>query len=262
MDEDVEQLLRHERQRPSLPPARVERMWRAVSQELAVLQASPGGAAGRHAPASGSSAQPTGPLVAPVPAGPAPMSTASWLGRSAAMLHGHLPWMALTLGLGSIGGLVAGGQLSRAVRHLAGAPTGAARVPELGEPPAPEPSKTQILQVAPSPMATARPAMIAVPAGGATSRSDSGRRSRDNTLAGERAMLERAESALRRGDWSAALHETETYAQRFPRGELVEENLYLAMRACLAGGDQAGARMRLEELRRRFPHSALVQPKE
>jgi hypothetical protein len=258
MDEDIEHLLRHERERPSMTPARVERMWRAVSQELAVLQASPGGVAGRHTPASGSSAQPTGPLVAPVPTGPAPMPTASWLGRSAAMVQGHLPWMALTLGLGSIGGLVAGGQLSRAVRHTASAHTEAARVPELGAPapePAPEPSGTPILQAAPSPMVAPPPAMIA------TNRPDHGRR-RENTLAGERAMLERAESALRRGDWSAALHETETYAQRFPRGELVEENLYLAMRACLAGGDQAGARMRLEELRRRFPHSALVQPKE
>jgi TolA-binding protein len=115
---------------------------------------------------------------------------------------------------------------------------------------------------APSPAPTRAPAAAPAAAEAKRDTAPSLEKRRDPALADEHALLERAESALRRGDWSTALRQTETYAQRFPQGQLAEENLYLALRACLAGGDDAGARARLEQLHRRFPHSGLVRSRE
>ena len=77
-------------------------------------------------------------------------------------------------------------------------------------------------------------------------------------LAGERALLESARSALAEGDPARAQKMLERHAQRFPRGQLAEEREGLAVRALVAAGRPDEARARAQAFERRWPRSIFL----
>jgi hypothetical protein len=82
--------------------------------------------------------------------------------------------------------------------------------------------------------------------------------SRANRLAAERALLDRARSALMRGDGETALGPLGKHARSFPRGQLVEEREGMRVKALVLAGRQTEARARASSFRRRFPHSLFL----
>jgi hypothetical protein len=77
-------------------------------------------------------------------------------------------------------------------------------------------------------------------------------------LAGERALLEEGRAALRRGDAPTALGLLGQHAQKFPRGQLIEEREGLRIRALAADGQEAEAKARAAAFKTRFPHSIFL----
>jgi hypothetical protein len=107
------------------------------------------------------------------------------------------------------------------------------------------------------------PAMAPAPASAAaapmsTPLSSSTARSRDTDLAAERAILERARSALARGDGPGALAPIAQHGREFARGQLVEEREVLAVQALVAAGRGKEAAERGAHFRKTFPHSLLL----
>jgi len=241
LDGDVEALLRIERDRPSVSGAPVERMWSAIALEL------------------GAAAIPGAAEASPVGGAASPAQSAVGSGIGKLVLLKALPWMAVSLAVGSIGGFVAGhrvaGSRARVTPVVKQRETaeraGPAAVPELA------PLASPVVSLGESP----RPATTAPSVLGPAAPSPHGRRNprarSDDGLAEEEALLRQAESALRAGNWSTALAEIDAYDRRFPKGELAEEAAYLGVRACRRGGDAASAHARLLDFRRRFPGSPL-----
>jgi hypothetical protein len=79
----------------------------------------------------------------------------------------------------------------------------------------------------------------------------------DAQLAQERALMERARSALARGDSSEALRATGQHAKSFPRGRLSEEREALAIQALAAAGRRSEAEQRAASFERYYPNSVL-----
>jgi hypothetical protein len=77
-------------------------------------------------------------------------------------------------------------------------------------------------------------------------------------IAAERTLLDRARSALARGDASGALTAAGEHEQRFPEGVLVEEREAVAIRALILGGRRAEATQRAATFRRRFSRSLFL----
>ncbi len=71
----------------------------------------------------------------------------------------------------------------------------------------------------------------------------------------ERALVERARTALARGLASDALAATDQHTKRFPRGRLAEEREALAVQALALSGDKKAAEARAGRFRRSFPNS-------
>lgn len=82
---------------------------------------------------------------------------------------------------------------------------------------------------------------------------------RDADLAAERSLLERARTALGRGDANGAVEALGQHAARFPRGRLGEEREALWIQALVASGRTDESRARFERFRSRHPQSLLVQ---
>ncbi len=80
----------------------------------------------------------------------------------------------------------------------------------------------------------------------------------DLRLAQERALLERAHTALDRDSPTEALTALAEHERRFPSGALSEEREGLTIQALVLSGDVEAARARVEELRRRYPQSLLL----
>jgi hypothetical protein len=74
-------------------------------------------------------------------------------------------------------------------------------------------------------------------------------------LAEQLALLDGAASLLRRGDPAGALDAVQRHSTRFPRSLFEEEREALAIRALVASGDRAAARVRTEAFSRRFSRS-------
>jgi hypothetical protein len=243
MDEDLEELLRHERERPTLSRARVDRMWQAVAAELAMLPPGTASESQLTKPATESTTVAATPLRMSAP------TIAPLLRHVTLVAKAHLPWMAISFGLGSTGGLVAGRSLEKqhvpAATSVGLSPTAPEVIPSL-----------PTLEI-PTPSIAAPPSSVASTTvhGGQHDHRPIG--ARDVALDSEQEMLRRAEDALHRGDWAGVLSQTTAYTARFPRGELSEENAYLAIRACLQSGDEVRARARLEDFHKRFPRSPL-----
>ena len=74
----------------------------------------------------------------------------------------------------------------------------------------------------------------------------------------EPAMLQRARTALARGEAREALALLDDHEQRFPAGQLVESREALRIQALMAVGETARARELVVEFRRRFPRSVFL----
>ncbi len=250
LDEDVLELLRCEREHGGDPlrADRIDHMWRAVVAELAVIPM------GAEASANKPSVSAPSPVLLRV----ASTKTGSGALRLASLLKGHLVGMAIGLGLGGVGGLIAGGQVE--LRHRQAVMASTHQQSSTNSPVATpaEPINAE----PPRPVPVAVPAAAAAPTRHLLSKGARGSSELATALDGERALVSQAETALRHGDWSEALRQTQAYSKRFPHGNLSEENLYLSIRASLAAGDEAGAGAKMQELRRRYPRSPLVQPGE
>ena len=77
----------------------------------------------------------------------------------------------------------------------------------------------------------------------------------DEALARERQIIEKARSALARGDADGALAATAEHAKGFPRGQLGEAREAIAVQALVRAGRHAEARARAERFRRSYPGS-------
>ncbi|MHB8418107.1 MAG: hypothetical protein ACYDCL_08520 [Myxococcales bacterium] len=77
------------------------------------------------------------------------------------------------------------------------------------------------------------------------------------TLAAEQLLLERAHTALDRGDAAAALAATEEHARTFPHGELAEERDALRVQALVALGRLGDGRAAAAHFANDHPHSLL-----
>ncbi len=71
----------------------------------------------------------------------------------------------------------------------------------------------------------------------------------------ERRLLERARTALARGQWTSALSAVRAHETRFPRGRLIEEREAIAIQALAASGEGNEARRRAGAFHARFPRS-------
>jgi outer membrane protein assembly factor BamD (BamD/ComL family) len=85
---------------------------------------------------------------------------------------------------------------------------------------------------------------------------------RISRLREERAMLEEARDALRRGDAAGALQKLEQARARFPGGVLGQEREALAIEALFRGGQRAAASARGAAFLRAYPlspHATRIQ---
>lgn len=108
--------------------------------------------------------------------------------------------------------------------------------------PAPGPS-------APAPPTAPSPPNAQVSASGAPSAAH------DADLAAERALVDRARTALTRGQATAALEALDAHAKSFPRGRLAEEREALAVDALVRAGRAAEAASRADRFRTAWPNS-------
>ena len=77
-------------------------------------------------------------------------------------------------------------------------------------------------------------------------------------LAGERALLDVARTALARSDGANALVACEEHGRRFPSGALVEEREAIAIQALVLENRRSDAVARAERFRKRHPRSILL----
>ena len=134
--------------------------------------------------------------------------------------------------------------------------------------PAPVPSAKRVAPVAsapppaPPPLAasTVASSAPAAPVAHATPRPSSSGPvgTQDVGLAAERVLVERARSALARGDGEQALAAADQHAEKFPRGQLAEEREALAIQALVAVGRGHEAAERAGRFRLAYPHSVLL----
>ena len=137
------------------------------------------------------------------------------------------------------------------------APRATATDPDLELPPLaaslPPESPSALAPTAPSPAAGPRPA---------ASRDDalqpSSVPSADTTLAGERALIDRARMALARGQAASALETLDAHRSQFPQGRLTEEREALAIQSLAALGRTGEARRRAEAFQRARPNSVFL----
>jgi len=79
-----------------------------------------------------------------------------------------------------------------------------------------------------------------------------------NTSVVERNLLERARTALSRGESTAALRALQQHHKRYPRGILAEERGALMVVALAGLGKRARARAAARQFKKRYPHSLLL----
>jgi TolA-binding protein len=77
----------------------------------------------------------------------------------------------------------------------------------------------------------------------------------DGALAGEAALLLRAQTALSRSATAAAIAALREHARRFPSGQLIEEREALWVQALLVQGDRDAAAARAAQFAKHYPTS-------
>jgi hypothetical protein len=156
------------------------------------------------------------------------------------------------------GGLVGGGVVAAVrspVEHVVYVERAApAASPIASTAPVP-PAEIDVVRAVPSSVAPS-PARVAAPA--STPASSSTGRSRDTDLAAERLVIERARSALARGDGQGALVPIAQHERDFARGQLVEEREALAVQALVIAGRVPEATARAARFRKAYPSSLLL----
>jgi hypothetical protein len=123
----------------------------------------------------------------------------------------------------------------------------AERVPLSAAPPVPQD------EPAPPPSAPAAPVPTQAPRASASAEPD------NRSLAGERALLDVARTALANGDPARALQAVARHEKTYPNGLLVEEREALAVKALAAAGRNDEARARGGRFVKRFPNG-LMRP--
>ena len=239
-ESDLEALLAAERGRPEPPPA----VKTAVAARVAAaLGASAIGAGVGVAAAAGASA-----------AAGADAAAAAKVGASVAMK--------VALGV-LLGGVVGGTIVAATLPPRVVVQTREVRV----EVPAPPPSATTSAPLTAPSATTSAPltSPSATPSAAASARvavtSSSGERGpdpRDGDLARERSLVDRARSALARGDAAGALASADEHRKAFPRGQLAEEREVVAIQALAAAGRSEEAGTRAGTFRKAHPSSLLL----
>jgi hypothetical protein len=137
----------------------------------------------------------------------------------------------------------------------------ALRSADVASAPAPRAAPANIPSLVPSALPNAPPASSSSFAASAVAWSAaSAEREPDNRgLAGERALLDVARTALANGDSASALAAVARHERTYPSGLLVEEREAIAIKALVASGRYDEARARGSRFAKRFP-SGLMRP--
>ncbi len=236
--DDLRAFLAAERSRPELAPERVASLFDRMSATLPFADAP-------HAPEPPAEAP-----VEPPPATPEP-------GLALRLLQKYpAGTLIAALTLGASGGA--------AVTHAVESPRPVAAVASTLVQAA-TPTVTTLREVPPAPVSAEapRPTMVApsaqpTPGTAAPSARPDATGTRDADLAVERTLIERARSAMVRGNPQDALLATREHAQRFPAGRFAEERDFITIRALAASGDKARARAAADAFRLRHPQSLLL----
>jgi len=239
-------LIEAERSRPEAP-AEAQAQARAQLAALLGPAAGLGGHGQSAAPHAGHTASSSGGNAAP--------GAVTQLARGAQTLTA-----AKVVGVFALGGIVAGGAATALVRPevrvvYVDRPVPAVSV-SASAPTSPSTS-TSASAAAEIPLRSAAP--LAPPSSGSAAASTTASAPQhDADLAAERGILERARSALARGDAAGALNASNDHARQFPRGQLSEEREVLAVQALAALGRSQEASDRAARFRRSFPKSLLL----
>jgi hypothetical protein len=175
-------------------------------------------------------------------------ATGKAAGAVGAGLKAKLVIAAIAGAVGAMGGAATHAALTAPAKTPVPAPSASARaIPPL---PVTLPSAP-----APEPLPSPEIALPPTPSAGAPTRSSGTGAAGAATLRAERLLLERATTALARGDSASALTALREHARRFPRGELAEEREVLLVRALRAAGQSDAADQRAKDFKRQFPSS-------
>lgn len=237
LPDDLRALLAAERERPDLDADRVASLFDRMSATLALPEPSAADAPD-----------------APVP--PAPAVAAPDPGIAVRLLQKYpVGSLLAALAIGASGGA--------AVTHAVESPRPTSTLASTVAPTA-APSVTAPLPLPQASLEVPRPASststappVAAPSTPASARPDA-TGTRDADLAVERTLIERARSAMVRGNPQDALAATREHAQRFPGGRFAEERDFITIRALAASGDKARARAAADAFRLRHPQSLLL----
>lgn len=160
-----------------------------------------------------------------------------------------LPWI--------VGAFVVGGGTGAALHanftpsHVAMVPTVASSVaPPVATLTAAPPASASVPVVTPHDLPSSVPAVAPKP-----SVAPSPSNAPDLELAAERALVDRARSALSAGQPSAAVDAVDAHATRFPKGRLAEEREALAVQALARSGNTTAAKRRADAFRKTYPNS-------
>jgi len=172
-------------------------------------------------------------LLPPIGGGNGPSGSGGGHGAAGAGGSATVKWIAA--GVVAVGGGVA---IQQAVSHRDGPPP-----PPISAPaPAPAPIAEVTPDVVPEPVPAPAPAAAV-------------HRAPEPSLADEAALLDRARTALQRGDARAALATCDAHVKNFTHGALREERERIAIEALLALGRHGDAEARAQRFDRAFPNS-------
>ena len=180
--------------------------------------------------------------LAPVPA-PAPAPT-----PAPALAAKIAPWVAAAF---VVGGVVGAGLHAAIAPSVAPLPSSTASV---RAPLVPSALPSVVPVIVPLPVVSID-SLPSVPIPAAPSHSAAAVVAPDTDLAAERALVDRARSAIARGQPDAALDAVTTHAKTFPKGRLAEERDALTVQALAQAGRANDARARAARFHVDFPHS-------
>lgn len=228
--------------------ARAERLFSRVVVTVGAVAVATGSAAAAGSAAAGSAAAGSS-AGAPLASGAAKVAGATMTAKAAVGLA------ALAFALGTGAGVAL--ERTRSPEHAAprsepssSASSSAAPVPEV---------PASVLSAATPPsasVATSRPSSSPVPVPPEATATTQDQK--DAELAAERALVDRARSALGRGDTAASLEAVAAHETRFPRGRLTEERELVAIQTLVRRGDGAAAKARADRFRKTHPKSVFL----
>src|SRR5262249_53075367 len=130
--------------------------------------------------------------------------------------------------------------------------------PRRETPPQPAPIAAPMPEPPPVTVAPAPPPVPPTPAAPARVVDDRAASGRDTDLARERALIEVARTGLSRAQIDAARSALERHAERFPKGQMLEERESLWVQVLVTAGEYPDARARGDRFRKRFPKSIFL----